>query len=141
MGGKSAQLVDIKRKLHNLKDESRTKKQVGPINVAEVVNLAQEMFRSSVIPDDAAASSEAPINPRGNATGLLAELEKAKALMAELDSVKTMTIRWHKELMDEAKQRHAENVAHGIETSRENADSLIIGVKAAKAESVTMAME
>lgn len=70
-----------------------------------------------------------------DAAGLSPELKTAKAHVAELQCVKTMTVWWYKVLMDEVRQCHGEEVNVWKESSRKIADSLTNDVKVAKADS------
>lgn len=113
ISGKSAQCVEIKRKLQDLPEECRTKKQKIPTNIAETVELDTKLFRSSDVPVDLSPSSEVLLNFRGDATGLCTESKKPKARMAKLESVETMAFRRHEELTEEVKEHFAE--AQGLQ--------------------------
>lgn len=52
-----------------------------------------------------------------------------------------MTVRRHEEILDQVKQRHAEEVSVWKENSAENANSLINNVNVAKADIVKMSVE
>lgn len=56
---------------------------------------------------DTALSLEVPDNPKGDSAELPTELEKAKARITDSESVETVTVRRHEELMDEITQRLA----------------------------------
>lgn len=58
----------------------------------------------------------------------------------KVKSVETMTIRRHKELMDNVEQCHTEKVSVWKETFRENTNSLTNDVKVAEAVSVRISM-
>lgn len=68
-------------------------------------------------------------------------MDKIIGLIVELGSVKTITVYWHEELLNEVKQRHAEEFRVWKETSAENADSLISNIKVVKADCVKMSVE
>lgn len=93
------------------------------------------------IPVHAVPSSVDPATTGGENTALAAELDKAKARIAELESVEAITARRHEELLREVKQRAAKEIKVWEETSGKNADSLIINVKVVKAGSVKISVE
>lgn len=99
----------VKQKLLVLQVDCRAKKRKIPASVAEAVELAQELLQydtgNSVVP-----SSILPTDPPGEATAFAAELEKVKARIAELESVKTITVRRHKEIHEKIEKHHSEEV-------------------------------
>lgn len=110
IGGKSIHHFAVKRKYQDLHDKCRIMKRMVLTNVAEVFELAQELLCLANVPVNAVPSAEFPVTARGDTIGLAAELDKAKVRIAKLESVDVMTNRRHKELLNEAKQRHAEEV-------------------------------
>lgn len=101
----------MKRNLLDLQNECRTKKKRVPANVVEAMEHSQELVYSSDVPVNVVLSSKVPADPGGDAAELLTELKKGKALIAELKSVETMTVRPHEKFMGEVKKRHAEKSA------------------------------
>lgn len=85
--------------------------------------------------------SKVPDTTGGDITGFAAELNRAKARIAELKSVVTITVRRQEELLDEAKRRHIEDVTVWRKTSAENVNSPVKDEKVAKAESVKVFVE
>lgn len=83
-------------------------------------------------------SSMIPVTTEEDATTLTAELNNARARIAELESFETLTVLWHKGFLEQARQRHSEEVGVRIETSAEKKDSLNNDVKVAKPESIKM---
>lgn len=112
-----------------------------PTKVAEGFELARELLRSTDVPADLVPSWEVPVSTRGDAAELTAELEKTKTRAAELNSVETITVRRHRELMEKGRQRHAEEVSVWKEPSRENAHCLANTMKDAKADIVKIYVE
>lgn len=84
------------------------------------------------VPVHAAPSSEFSATTGADATELAAEFEKAKPRIAELESVETIPVRRHEELLDEIKQLHVEEIRLWKEIFAENADSLNNEVKLRK---------
>lgn len=95
----------------------------------------------SVAGVSAVPSLEIPVTTDEDATTLSADLDKAKALIADFESTETITVCWHEAFLEEVKKRHAEKVKVCKETYAENADSLINDVRGAKADSVKMSIE
>lgn len=110
------------------------------MNVAKAVELVQELLQSSA-GLDFVPSSNLPVIIDGNASALAADLDKAKAKIAELGSTGTLTIRRHEKLREEVKKCHVEGVGAWKETSADNMDSPINIVKVAKANNVNMSVE
>lgn len=75
-----------------------------------------------------------------DADELSTESEKAKERIAELESVETIIVSRHKELVEEDLQRLTEEVRVWKEASGENAGSLIIDANVAKADSFKMSV-
>lgn len=65
----------------------------GSDNVAEAVELTQELLRSGGVPVNTVPSSEIPVTAGGDTTGFAAELDNAKGRIAELESVETTNVR------------------------------------------------
>lgn len=86
----------MKRKVLGSQDEYRTKKRRVPTNVAEAVELAEELLRSEDVSIQAVRSPGLPPIIGGDTTALGAMLDKAKARFAERKSVLTITVRRHK---------------------------------------------
>lgn len=140
MAGKFAQLSGMKRKLLDLQDECRTKKRRVLANLAEVVELAQELLQSTDVLVNAVASLEVPVTTGGITFELATKLNKHKAFIAEVESVETITIPRRGDVSDEDKQRHTDEISVWKETSAENADSVINNGKVAKADSIKMSV-
>lgn len=68
-------------------------------------------------------------------------MNKAKALVADLESVETIAVCWQEELLDEFNQRHTMKVSVLKATSAENVDILINDFKVARVENVMMPVE
>lgn len=98
-------------------------------------------MHSADVPVEVVPSSEISVIMGGDADEISTELENCKAHIAELESVETVTVRRQEELMEKAKQRHAEEVNVWKETSLEDADSLVNDVKVPNANSVKMAVK
>lgn len=111
IGGDSAQCVGRKRNLTNLQEECQTKKPRVPTNVAEAVELAQMLLRSADASVNTVLSEEVPVTTGTRTAELAAKLNKAKARIKELESIESITVRWHGELLDEVQQRRAEDSA------------------------------
>lgn len=141
IGVESAHPVGKKLKLLDMQDECRTEKERFPTNVAEAVELAQELLGSTDVHVNTVPPSEIPVTTGGDIAELTAELDKAKFRINELVFVEPFTIRWHGELWDEVKQRHAKEVSNWNDKPAGNADSLISDVKLAKVDSVKMSVE
>lgn len=131
----------MKRKLVDLQNECRTKEQKGPTNVADGVELSQELLCSSDVPVDVILSPQILTDPGGGATELSTELKMTKARIAKLEFVETMAARGHDELKNDVKRCPAAKLSFCEETSWENADSLINAVKVLKVDKVKMAVE
>lgn len=101
-----------------MQDERRTKKRKIPTNVARALELAQKLLRLADVPANTVPLSEFLATAGYDTTGLAAEFNKAQTRIADFKSVKTMTVRRQKEVLDEDKQRHAEEVRFWKETSR-----------------------
>lgn len=97
----SVQSVGVKRKLIDLRDECRAKQRRFPTNVAEGVGLAQEIMRSDT-GVNVVMLSDFTVTTNGDATTLAEELDKAIRRIASLESMKTITVLWNKEFLDEA---------------------------------------
>lgn len=85
--------------------------------------------------------SDVPVTDDWDATTLSAQLDEEKALIVELKSTETKTARQPEALLDETKQRLAEDIGVWNKTSAENANSLVNNVKFAKADSVMKCVE
>lgn len=103
----------MKLRLQDLQDECWTK--IGKFQTIVVMpfELCQELLRSLDFLFHVASRSEVPNIVGEDAAGLRTELKKAKAHIAELESVGTMSVRRHENFTEEAKQRHAEEVSFG----------------------------
>lgn len=75
------------------------------------VELVQELLLSAGASGNTLPSSEVPVLAGGDPIGSAAELDKAKARIAELKSVEAITVRRHEGLLDEVKHRHAEDIS------------------------------
>lgn len=131
----------MQQKLLNKQDECRSKKRRVTTNVAETVELAKGLLRSTDVPGNTAPSSYVQVTAGRDKTGLAAEFDKAKAHIAELESVKPISGRQRKELLNEVKQHHAAEIRSWKKTSAEKADSLIKDVKVVKVDSVKTSVE
>lgn len=138
IGGEAAQRVGLKRKLLSLQDECRTKTRRVPMNSTEMVELPYELLQSKNASADAVPSCEAPALSEHETHASIAELDIAIAHIVELEAVKTRTVFWREELLEEIKQRHAEEIGVWKESSTENQDSSINDVLVPKAGSVKM---
>lgn len=131
----------MKRGLQDLQDECRTKKRKVLTNVHKAVEPSEELLRSSDAPADVIPLLGILNTTSGSATEFFAEQEKCRERIAELESAKTIAVCRHVKLMEEVKQRHAEEVSVWKETCQENAASRINDVKVAKADTVKMSLE
>lgn len=105
--GESVQRVDVKRKFLDMQDECRVKEQRASANVAEVVDLAQELLQSGIGVNDV-SSWDVLIATDGDVTTLAAYLDKAKVRILDLESMETIAVRWIKEVLEEVQERQAE---------------------------------
>lgn len=105
-----------------MQDDCRARKRNLPTNAAEAVELAEELLQSDVYirvvstPDVAVVSD-------GDAITFAACLNKAKAQIAELGSMETITFRRYEAIHEGAKKCHAEEFETRKETSSENSNS------------------
>lgn len=99
------------------------------------------MLRWADAPVGTVPSTEVPTTVGRSTTGLATELDMPKAQIVEFESVGTVTVCWHEELLGDVKQCYAEEVSFWKETSFKNVNSLIRDVKVTKADSDKMSVE
>lgn len=76
----------------------------------EAVELVHVSLQSEDVPVDIVQSSEVFCISVGDTTELAAELDNAKARIAKLGSVDTITVRPDEELLNEIKRLHAKKI-------------------------------
>lgn len=80
-------------------------------NFAVVFQLAKQFLRSPDAPADVIPSQRSGSATGENAAELVAELQMRKARNAELEFARKIAICRHQKILDEVKERHAEEVS------------------------------
>lgn len=101
------QLVDVETLLSDSQDVCWANKRKAAPNVAEAIELAKMLLQSADAGVHAVKLSEVPVSAIGDSSTLAAEFKKAKAPIVELESLDTITVRWHQEHLEEVKTHHA----------------------------------
>lgn len=92
------------------------------------------MLRSANVSVNTVPSSTAPVNTEGNTTKFVAELDEAKSCIAELESVQTVSVRRHEGLLNDVKQRQAEEIGIWRKIFAQYAERLLNDIKVSKAD-------
>lgn len=101
----------------------------------------RELLLSADDPDNAVLSTEVPVTVGRNIARLAAELHKAKACTAKIESAGTMTVCHHEKPLNWVEHCHVEPVSvwKGISVAPMNSPS--INVKVARADNVKTLIE
>lgn len=118
----------MKRMLLDLQDECWTTTRRHPSNVAEAVELVQELLQLTDNTVDDVPLSEVPVAAGGDVTALADELDKAKARIPELEFVEIVTVCRHEDVLEVITRQHAEDVEVWKGTCAKNANSLILSM-------------
>lgn len=81
----------------------RTNRWSVPTNVAEEIKITQKLLRSVDVPVNTVSSLEVPVTTGWDATELVTELFIAKVRITELESVESINVCQHKEILNEIK--------------------------------------